>query len=307
MRHRSALSAALTVLCAEAAAAGPLDYRPAPFAWQAVEVSASAGSREFEVRFPSPVVSPFPANDTVWAHLILPLQAGGRRAPCIVVLPVMAAPNTWIEDHFIRTFAAEGFAVLWIEMPYQFHRRPRVDIPSGQVFLSRTAAGLARNFRQSALDTRRAIDWLAHRPDIDPRRIGLFGVSLGGMVGAAVYSVDPVPEYAVFLLAGADFPSLVQASVMTGAFARRMGISSDQMRLAWQGLDPWGYREANAARPALLVNVRWDAVVPRANALKLHEAFPASRQQWLLGGHYSAILHLLWMPRYVARDFLRHL
>jgi pimeloyl-ACP methyl ester carboxylesterase len=219
----------------------------------------------------------------------------------------MAAPNTWIEEHFIRAFTDAGFAVFWLEMPYQFHRRPRAGIPSGQVFLSRTAAGLARNFRQSALDARRAVDWLSQRPEIDPKRIGLFGVSLGGMVGAAVYSVDPIPRYAVFLLAGADFPSLVLSSAMTGPFARRMGISAEQMRSTWQGLDPWDHRDSNAAKPALLVNVRWDAVVPRANALKLHEAFPASRQEWLLGGHYSSILHLLWLPRYIARDFVRHL
>jgi fermentation-respiration switch protein FrsA (DUF1100 family) len=192
-------------------------------------------------------------------------------------------------------------------MPFQFHRRPRAGIPSGQVFLSRTAAGLARNFRQSALDTRRAIDWLSHRPEIDPGRIGLFGVSLGGMVAAAVYSVDPTPKYSIFLLAGADFPSLIETSAMTGPFARRMGISAAEMRSAWQGLDPWDHRETNIAKPALLVNVRWDAVVPRANALKLHEAFPASRQEWLPGGHYSAILHLLWIPRYVAHEFARQL
>jgi pimeloyl-ACP methyl ester carboxylesterase len=106
------------------------------------------------------------------------------------------------------------------------------------------------------------------RPDIDSRRIGLFG---------------------------------------TRRFARRAGIPESELRRAWAGLDPLGLRDANAGKPALLVNARWDAVVPRDNALKLHEAFPSSRQVWVPFGHYSSILHLLWIPSFVARDFAQNL
>ena len=42
-------------------------------------------------------------------------------------------------------------------------------------------------------------------------------------------------------------------------------------------------------------------VIPRANALRLKEAFPDSRQVWLPLGHYTAILHLVWLPRWVSR------
>jgi biopolymer transport protein ExbD len=48
---------------------------------------------ETVLTFPSPAKSPWPANDTVWAHLIVPRSAAGRKAPAVLVLPVMAAPN----------------------------------------------------------------------------------------------------------------------------------------------------------------------------------------------------------------------
>ncbi|MBI4376987.1 MAG: hypothetical protein HY549_11120 [Elusimicrobia bacterium] len=288
-----------------AALSGPLDYRPQPFSAQARQSASSPGRRLYEINFPSPLKSRFAANNTVWLHLSLP--EGDGPFPCVLVLPVMAAPNLWIETRFIRRFEKNGFAVAWLEMPYQFHRRPDPLVPSGQVFLSRTAKGLAFNFRQSALDSRRALHWLSGHPRIDRGRIGLFGISLGALVGSAVYSVDPIPSYGVFLLGGAGFHELIFESAMTGPFVRSLGIGAEELRLAWQGLDPLDYQASNKAKPALLINTIWDRVIPASNARRLKEAFPAARQIWLPLGHYSALLHLIWIPRYVSRDLSRHL
>jgi len=295
-------------LLAAPAVGAPLDSSRGGFRAEVVETRSLPDRVEYEVRFPSPVRSPFKNNDVVWGHLAVPRRAGrAGRSPCVMVLPVMAAPNVWIEERFMRRFLSDGLAVFWIEMPYQFHRRPQALVPSGQVFLARTAKHLAFNFRQSVLDARRALDWLSSRPDIDPARIGLFGVSLGAMVGAVLDCVDSRPKYAVFLLAGADFPGLVASSSMTRRFVQRAGITEESLRAAWKGLDPLDYRKGNAGKKVLLVNVRSDSVVPAANALKLKEAFPESRQVWLPFGHYSALLHLLWIPRVISRNLLANL
>ncbi len=299
------LAAALLVLASAACAArGPLDLPPGGFVAEVEPVAASTGT-ELLVRYPSALKSPFPANDTVWAHFLVP--PGKGPFPTILVLPVMAAPNVWIEEHFIRRFRADGFAVMWLEMPYQFHRRPKPLVPSGQVFLARTPARLAANFRQSVLDARRALDWLKRQPQVDAGRIGVFGISLGALVGSATYSVDPTPRYAVFLLGGADFPSLAVGSSMTAPFLRKMGIKPAELAAAWKGLDPTDYAAGNADKAALLINARSDNVIPFANALRLRAAFPSARHMWVPFGHYTAILHLFWIPRFVSRDFQQHL
>lgn len=287
------------------AAASPLDYRGAAFEARIVSVSTKADHVEYEVTFPSPVKSPFKANDTVWVHLLLPRLPGPR--PGVMVLPIMAAPNVWIEKRFMRRLLKDGFAVLWLETPYQFHRRPLASVPSGQVFLARTAPRLAANFRQSVLDAQRALDWFSRQPAVDASRIGLFGISLGALVGSSVYSVDPRPKYAVFLLGGADYPDLLAGSSMTGPFLRKNRIPAGVLRAALSGLDPLEFRDGNKGKKALLINVRSDTVIPAANALKLREAFPDSRQLWLPFGHYSAILHLIWIPAYVSKNYLLNL
>jgi dipeptidyl aminopeptidase/acylaminoacyl peptidase len=260
-----------------------------------------------EVRFPSPLKSRFASNNTVWGHFYLPEGKGDKKLPCILVLPVMAAPNLWIEERFVKRFVEDGFAVFLMEGPYQFHRRVHPSQPSGQVFLGRTASSLAFNFKQSAADARRSLDWLEKHPRVDAKRIGLFGVSLGGMVSASVYSTDKRPRHAVFLLSGADFPGLARVSSMTRRFMEKAGIAPEELRAAWKGIDPLDYADRNGGKSVLLINARWDKVVPRANAEKLRAAFPGSRQEWVSGGHYSAIAHLFWIPRRISRDFAERL
>jgi dienelactone hydrolase len=213
----------------------------------------------------------------------------------------MAAPNVWIETRFVERFVADGLVTMWIEMPTQFHRRPHPSMPSGQVFLARTTGQLARNFRQSVSDARRAFGVLAARPEVDAGRVGLFGISLGAIVGSVTWSVDPRPAAGVFVMGGADFPGIALNGSLSGPFARKMGLSAGDLRAAWAGLDPLDYKAANAGKKALLINVNSDTVIPRANALRLKEAFPDTRQIWLPLGHYTAIQHLFWLPRSVSR------
>jgi dienelactone hydrolase len=291
----------LAWLLACPASAAPLETPGTDFSVSVVEMSTAPGRTDYLLKFPSADKSPWPANDTVWAHLTVPDSAKGKAGAAVLVLPVMAAPNIWIETKFVDRFVKDGLVTMWIEMPTQFHRRPHASMPSGQVFLARTTGQLARNFRQSVSDARRALGVLAARPEVDSKRVALFGISLGAIVGAVTWSVDTRPAAGVFVMGGADFPGIALNGSLSGPFAKKMGLKPEELRAAWVGLDPLDYRAANAGKKALLINVNSDTVIPRANALRLKEAFPDSRQVWLPLGHYTAILHLIWLPRWVSR------
>lgn len=283
----------------------PLDYDTRTvFPSTVSEAGRGWGYTVLEVNFPSPVRSPFEPNNTVWGTFYVPDRPGPRA--CVLLLPVMAAPNLWIEDRFRKALVRRGLAVLVLEMPYQFRRRPAPLVPTGQVFLARTPERLAFNFRQAALDARRALTWLSRRPEVDPDRIGLLGISLGALVGGSVYAVDPRPRAAALLLGGAGYGALLRSSSMTGPFLKKAGIREDDIRRAFRGLDPLDYAPIKGRR-VLLVNAREDSVIPRATALRLEEVFLSARQIWVPFGHYGAVLHLVWMPRYVSSYFAREL
>jgi hypothetical protein len=94
---------------------------------------------------------------------------------------------------------------------------------------------------------------------------------------------------------------------MTAPFLKQSRIDPADIKKEWTGIDPLDYAKENKGKEPLLVNASWDHVIPKANALKLRDAFPGARQVWVPGGHYSAILHLLWMPGYVSRHFQKAL
>lgn len=251
----------------------------------------------YDVRFPSAMSSRLPANETVWGTLYLPKRRGKPPA-AVLLLPVMAAPNLWIEERFAYALASEGLAVLQLELPFQFRRAP--GLLSGQVFLARKPEVLRRNFIQAVLDARRAVGFLRGSGLVDPERVALLGTSLGALVGAATLSVEDRLAGGLLLLGGADFATMILNGEMTRDFALRSGVDVAALRQAFAGLDPLDYREVNRGKRVALVNVRRDLVIPLDNALKLRDAFPDSTQLLLPLGHYTAMLHLLWMPSYAA-------
>jgi len=302
---RSCVAAALLFLTQSAwalpKAPSILDYDvKETFPVSVSRIDAWEGFDVVQATFPSRVKSLFPENNIVWTRLLLPRGPGPF--PCVISLPILAGSNLWIESRFWKPLLDRGIAVLFVELPYQFHRRPKGTV-SGMVFLGRSPETLRNNFSQAILDVRRALTWLAARPEVDQERLGLVGISLGALVGSATYAIDTRLKDAAFLLGGADPKRLLAESALTGPILKRLGIKVERLDLMAKEIDPLLYKEGNLHRPALLVNASWDRIIPSENARLLHEAFPASSQIWVPGGHYSAILHMIWMPGYVARYF----
>ncbi|TPW19568.1 MAG: hypothetical protein FD126_2551 [Elusimicrobia bacterium] len=129
----------------------------------------------YDLSFPSPEKSPWPANDTVYARLVVP--KGRPKPPVVLLLPIMAAPNAWIEERFARELSRRGLAAMWLEMPTQFRRRPHPSMMSGAGFLARSPKRLAANFKQAVADARRALDVLEGELSVDGSQTAVLGVS----------------------------------------------------------------------------------------------------------------------------------
>ena len=94
---------------------------------------------------------------------------------------------------------------------------------------------------------RRAVVWLAARPDVDPARLGVTGISLGGIVSSLAAAVDPAIREGVFLLAGGDL-SIDSWEMPEGAAYRKQWIESGRTRQDLKALtdpfDPLTYAES---------------------------------------------------------------
>ncbi len=64
--------------------------------------------------------------------------------------------------------------------------------------------------RQAGEDVRRTVDLLSSRPEINPQRIGITGISLGGIIAASAAGAEPRLYRAGLILAGGDVLAIIR-------------------------------------------------------------------------------------------------
>ncbi len=152
----------------------------------------------WSLQFPSPIVTVDESNNTVHAEYFRPNRPG--RAPGVVVLHILGADFA-LSRYMAARLAERGVAALFVKLPYYGERRPK---GGDQRFLSGDIERSVLAMRQGVCDVRRAGTWLASRSEIDPSKLGVTGISLGGIVSSLSAAIDPELNRAALLLAGGN-------------------------------------------------------------------------------------------------------
>jgi dienelactone hydrolase len=240
-----------------------------------------------------------------------PVTGGVRPAaveaglPLVVVLPVGGFRKDQAPT-FARAFARRGFAALRLRLPP----------PESDEGVLHSLGGTSRTVTEDASNLRRVLSWAATLPQVDPERIGVFGVSRGAIGAALAAQLDPRLS-CVLVLGGADLPNLFSESrtsivmKMREREVRRAGGDLERAvqkaRRILRNVDPATREGRIDPARTLLVNARWDHVIPRKQALALRRAAGGARQEWLPCGHYGALLFARWVRRLAAEHFDRTL
>jgi dienelactone hydrolase len=90
----------------------------------------------------------------------------------------------------IDSLIASGYAVVMIDAPASGERTYENDYETAEIFI-RKPAQLRDLVLQNTIEHRRVLDYLATRSDIDTTRIGVAGLSLGGMMTFILGAVEP--------------------------------------------------------------------------------------------------------------------
>ena len=145
------------------------------------------GFRVYRLTYPSPVVTPVKQNNTIPADYYLPdgielggiesggIESGGPRRPAVVCLHILQG-NFELAHMTCSLLASQGIPAIMFKLPYYGER----SLPGGRDALRKNRRLLIEALTQGLQDVRRTVDVLASRPEIDPRRIGITGISLGG-------------------------------------------------------------------------------------------------------------------------------
>jgi len=233
-------------------------------------------------------------GDAVPGVLTLPAPQANKNAPpppCVLLLHGIGGSKS---DLFLLalSFAGRGYATLAIDIAGH-GERPRVNNkPPSELGLTE----LRQVGATTVVDLRRAVDFLATRPEVDKTRVGFVGVSLGGILGGVFISAEPRIKAATLWAAGGDWGLLATTSQHPFARHYREKGADDARTIEARlvELDPARTISRFAGRPLLLLNGAADTAVPPACTDALFAAAREPKQRVTLpGGHVPDITQLM--------------
>lgn len=264
----------------------PFEVTQEPFS---TPYATGAGFHALRVTFPSPVTTPYAVNNTVTGFLFLPDTPGPH--------PVMLVEHEWLPTTLATEFeqsaslAKAGITAFLIIQPYSYNRRPLPRI-EGVELLSGDVPQMVGALRQAVLDARRAFDWLEKRPDIDPTRMGVSGISLGGVLAPLIAGVDRRARTLVTIVGGVDVSDVVFDSFITSGLHPALlyhGVTFDSLKRDMAPVEPANWLHGFDPNNALLFNGRYDIFISPKQAHHLAEALGGARIVWTPTGHYGAV------------------
>jgi dienelactone hydrolase len=308
-------------------------YNHQPFAYRMKLASQRPGYKIYKLYYPSPVTTPVAQNNTIPAEYFIPDSAEGGtkregngphpnplpkgegiriKRPAVICLHILDG-NEVLTDLFCSSFAMRGVPAIMFKLPYYGER----EVPGGPMALAKDPQLFAGAIGQAAEDVRRTIDLLASRPEVDPQKVGIMGISLGGLVAASAAGLEPRLARAGFLLAGGDLPQIIGHSWETRPLRKTIDSLPADQRQALEKtiarLDPLqtapGLRQRAAEGRVLMINAAEDEVIPRICTEKLAAALGMERKvAWLPElGHYTSMAELPLVLNLTADFFARDL
>lgn len=241
------------------------------------------------LRFPSPVESPFPDNNTV--HAVYYRPQGMGPFPTTIVLDITGGDQSL--TRLISTYLARnGVGALFVQMAYYGPRRPPgTSLKLMSTNLLRTLPGI----RQTVLDIRTARAWLASRSEVDPHRIGVMGTSLGSLFTALAGAIEPRFDRIAVLLGGGGmvegFHAHPQARPVFSTLAS-YGLDKDTIAFLLAPYDPLTWASRLKGRRVLMLEASNDEIIRPEMARKLWLAAGKPEIIWFECTHYGAIAYL---------------
>ena len=289
-------------------------YNNSPFDYQMRLLATRAQLKIYRLTYPSPVVTPLKRNNTVPADYYVPngTKPNGHSYPAVICLPILDG-NEPLTDLVCSMLAIRGVPAIAFKLPYYGERGadqgPEALADDPRMFIGAIA--------QAGEDIRRTIDLLASRPEIDPERIGITGISLGGIIAATAAGAEPRLHRAGLVLAGGDLLGIINHARETRPLSLMIQALPQGQRAdvekSIDAVDPLRYAGALSKSAAdgrvLMINAAEDEVIPRSSTQKLAAALGISdRVLWLEGlGHYTAMAELPRALRTMADFFARDL
>lgn len=260
----------------------------------------NSGIEIHHLRFPSPVTTATPENNTVHAEYYRPRGAGPF--PAVIVLDITGGDQS-LSRNMAAVLAQNGIAGLFVQMAYYGPRRPpgsKLRLLSTNVFHTIDAV------RQTVLDVRRASAWLEGRPEIDPKRLGIVGTSLGSFISALCGAMEPRLDRVAVLLGGGGLVDAYYDHPRAAPYRKpweALGGTKEMVARLLAPVDPLTYAGNLKDRKLLMIAGKRDEIVPPKAAEALWKASGRQKIVWYDCTHYGAALYFVPAMGHILAHF----
>lgn len=267
-------------------------FKPQPIEAGQLEVEAAHSTGNVMVLrlcFPTALNSGVDENDTVHSIVFVPKHAANKPSPAVILLHALGVCNLANERYLARSLASSGIVSAIMELPYHLHRTPK-GMGSGEFLFKTAPLNALQAFRQAAMDAMRLTDWLSAQPFVDKSKLGVVGISLGGIIAALLVGLDERLSACVNVLGG-DLALTIWDSWLTRQFRRsieKQGITLDALRSTLYWVNPTTYAPRAKGKRILMVMSEYDLFVPRRACIELWRAFGCPPMIHLYTGHLCA-------------------
>jgi cephalosporin-C deacetylase-like acetyl esterase len=160
--------------------------------------------------------------------------------------------------------------------------------------------------RQTVLDIRRATAWMEARPEVDARRLGLHGTSLGSMIGALAAEMEPKLSRVSIALGGGGLVDAYYDHPRASPYRKvweALGGTKETVARLLTPIDPITCAASLKDRKVLMVAGKRDEIVPPCATEALWRAAGRPRIIWYDCTHYGAALYIGAILKEVVQHF----
>lgn len=262
--------------------------------------------RHYKVDFPVVSKSVYPGGETAKGEYLEPLRK--ENAPLVILIhgwgDHSVLPFKWMADGFLK----RGFACFILYLPFHASRLPDEMKPRLQHL---TQDEWFTGYQMAVTDVGQIVDWATGNSHSGKRQVGVVSLSLGSFVSSIAMGLDSRIKAGVFIVHGGNSRKIMQLSRMSN-FRKEykrpdqeyeeilVNYSKYLEDVGAQGfenvvpdrrdylIDPLTYARMLRNRSVLMINARWDEMIPRESSSDFKQAVgDGCEQVWFPATHAS--------------------
>lgn len=223
--------------------------------------------------------------------IYLPRKMTGKQ-PLIIISPILG--GNMVVDIFAKYFAKHGYIAVIVNRKKSFY-----DESLGEM------EQIEKYMRSSVIRLRQAIDWLEVQPEVDPNRIGAFGISYGAVLHSVLAAIEPRIKAHILAMPAGDLPDVIMECPDGGVrklvkHVEKMGWSREKIYFSLKDsikTDPMRFAPFVHKDRIMIFATLFDRVVGTSRIFKLWNEMGRPKLKTMPVGHYGALLvypYLRW-------------